>query len=336
MTVLKSIAKVVALILLFVIVAILLFNLFLNIKLFEFYSSSKSIGDVPGLNDGGVQQGLDYVAESDTLLTSCYMTDKSASRIYVTKDGKTTSTALKDEDGEDYTGHVGGICHSGSYFYVGQSKGFKVYNLSDVLAGGEARAVGEVELINTASWCTVYDGHIYAGTFSDIVGGAYPPEDEYILSNPKVTGEANCSIISVYKLSDAEGAKFGIDVTAPVKVISTIGKVQGGAFNSDGDLVLSTSWGATLSGFYFYDMEKADGNTGIYKHSDGSEHEMIFLGTDSLTYKLEGPPMAEEIVIINNTMYIMNESASSKYLFGNLIGGRELYVINIKDSWLGK
>lgn len=335
MTVLKNIAKIIATVLLFVVVAILLFNLFLNIRLFEFYSSSKSIGDVPGLNDGGVQQGLDYVAESDALLTSCYMKNKTASRIYVTKDGKTTHAALKNSDGTDYTGHVGGICHSGNYLYVGGSGGVKVYSLSDILAGGEAKMVGEVKLVNTASWCTVYDGYIYAGTFSDVIGGAYPPKDEHILANPKVEGEANCSIISVYKLSDAEGSTFGIDNSAPVNVISTIGKVQGGVFNKDGNLILSTSCGLNLSGFYFYDMKKAAENKLTYEE-DGKKYDMIFLGTDSLTYKLEGPPMAEELVIIDNRLYVMNESASAKYIFGNLIGGRELYTLEIKDSYFGK
>lgn len=335
MAVLKNIAKVIALILLFVIVAILLFNLFLNIKLFEFYSSSKSIGDVPGLNDGAVQQGLVYVEEENALLASCYMTDKSASRIYVMKDGKTTFTKLKKADGTDYTGHVGGICYYGDYLYAGKSNGLIVFNLDDIFSeSGEAKAVGTVDLINTASWCTVYDGHIYAGTYLDPIGPQYMPSEEHIIPNPSVKGEANCSVMTKYKLTE-NGGCFGIDNTAPVDVYSIIGTAQGGVFTEDGRLIISTSRGIALSCFYFYDMEKAKDNKTTYTH-EGKEYPTVFLGTDSLTYKLEGPPMAEEIVVINNTMYIINESACSKYLFGNLIGGRELYVVNIKDSWLGK
>ena len=336
MTIVKNVIKILAMILLFVVVAILLFNLFLNIKLFEFYSTSVSIGDVPGLNDGGVQQGLDYVADKDTLLASCYMTDKSASRIYVTKDGKTSFTALKNEDGSDYTGHVGGICHNGNYFYVGKSGGLKVFKLDDILGGGEAKAIGDVDLVNTASWCTVYDGVVYAGTFSDVTTPAYAPAPEFIIENPKVSGEANCSIISAYKLSDGDDATFGIDNSKPINIFSIIGCVQGGVFNKDGNLILSTSYGIALSGFHFYDMKKASENKLTYTHSDGQTYEMIFLGTDSLTKKLEGPPMAEELVIINDKLYVMNESASAKYIFGNLIGGRELYAVDLKDSYFGK
>ena len=336
MAIVKTVSKVVAIILLSVVVAILLFNLFLNIKLFEFYSSSRSVGDVPGLADGGVQQGLDYVKEEEALLASCYMADKSASRIYVTKGGKTVFTELAYADDKDYTGHVGGICHNGKYLYVGCKGGLKVYNLADILAGGRAKMVGEVSLINTASWCTVYDGHIYAGTYSSITDAQYPAPDEYLIDNPKVANEKNCSIASVYKLSDAEDAVFGIDAKAPVNVLSTIGTVQGGVFTDDGNLVLSTSSGVTLSGFYFYDMAKAKTNTSTYTHEDGTTYPLTYLGTDSLTYKLEGPPMAEELAIIDGYLYVMNESACSKYIFGNFIGGRELYTIKLQDKYFGK
>lgn len=334
MAVTKKILKIVAAVLMCLVIAILLFNLFLNIELSEFYSNSKSVGEVAGLNDGGVQQGLDYVEESSTLLTSCYMKNGGPSRIYASKDGKTTYTELYNQDGTAYDGHVGGICHNGNYLYVGAEGGVKVFLLSDVIEGKDkATMIGETKLINTASWCTVNGGYLYAGTFSSVEGDAYPPEAEYMIKNPKNENEMNCSIISVYKLSDT--AEFGIDNSAPEKIISTIGKVQGGVFTSDGNLILSTSWGVTLSGFYFYDMAKANTNTATYTE-DGKSYPMIFLGTDSLTYKLEGPPMAEELVIIDGSLYIMNESASAKYIFGNLIGGRELYAIPLKDSYFGK
>lgn len=334
MAVAKTILKIIAAALMCLVIAILLFNLFLNIKLFEFYSNSKSVGDVPGLSDGGVQQGLDYVEESEALLTSCYMNSGGASRIYVSKDGKTTYTELYRADGKEYDGHVGGICHSGEYLYVGAEGGVKVFPLSDVINGKDkATMLGEVKLINTASWCTVNNGYLYAGTFSSVEGDSYPPEPEYMIKSPKNEAEMNCSIISVYKLS--EGGEFGVDNSAPEKIISTIGRVQGGVFTDDGNLILSTSWGLTLSGFYFYDMSKAEENTATYTE-DGASYPMIFLGTDSLTYKLEGPPMAEELVIIDGNLYIMNESASAKYIFGNLIGGRELYTLPVKDSYFGK
>ena len=334
MAVTRKILKIVAAVLMCLVIARLLFNLFLNIEFSEFYSSAKGVGEVAGLNDGGVQQGLDYVEESKALLSSCYMTDDSASRIYVTKDGKTTYTELYNKDGTAYDGHVGGICHNGAYLYVGASGGIKVFSLADVLDGKDKTTmIGEVKLINTASWCTVNGGYLYAGKFSSIEDAAYQPAEEYMIKNPKNENEMNCSIISVYKLS-AE-AEFGIESENPELVMSCIGTVQGGVFTKDGNLILSTSRGIAPSRFYFYDMEKARTNTLTYTE-DGKTYPMIFLGLDSLTYKLEGPPMAEEIVVIDGAMYIMNESACIKYLFGNLIGGRELYALPLKDSYFGK
>ena len=209
-----------------------------------------------------------------------------------------------------------------------------MFSLADVLDGKDKTTmIGEVKLLNTASWCTVNGGYLYAGKFSSIKDSAYQPSEEYMIKNPKNENEMNCSIISVYKLS--ADAEFGIESEKPELVMSSIGTVQGGAFTEDGNLILSTSRGISPSRFYFYDMEKAKTNTLTYTEN-GESYPMIFLGTDSLTYKLEAPPMAEEIVVIDGHMYIMNESACAKYIFGNLIGGRELYALPLKDSYFGK
>lgn len=40
--------------------------------------------------------------------------------------------------------------------------------------------------------------------------------------------------------------------------------------------------------------------------------------------------MAEEIVTVDGRMYIMCESASNKYFFGNLIGGKWCYRTDLE------
>lgn len=325
MTVAKKILKVVVGILLGLVLAILLFNLFLNFRYFEFYSRTVSVGEVAGLSDGLVQQGLDYVEESEALLTSGYMKDGSASRIYVTKGDKTTYTKLLEKDGKAYTGHAGGITHFENYLYVGTTCGLDVFTLSDVVEGKESTTkLGFIELSNTASWVTSHGGYIYAGRFSSVGDKSYPADEKHIIKSPSVVGEANCSVISVYKLN--KNATLGVESNAPTRILSCIGRVQGGCFTDDGQLILSTSWGLTTSKFYFYDIDDAKKTTATVEESGAP---VYFLGTDCLNKVLEGPPMAEEIIALDGRMYIMNESASAKYVFGNFIGGRELYAYEL-------
>ena len=306
--------------------AILLFNLFLNFRYYEFYSNSVSVGEVAGISDGLVHQGIDYVESESALLTSGYMNDGSASRIYVSRDGETTYTKLLTKDGKDYTGHSDGIAHYGNYLYVGAEDGIDVFSLADVLEGKDTtKQIDKVELLFSAAWICIEDGLLYTGRFAEVGNKSYPPKDEHIIESPVKKGEANCSVFAVYNISNT--AEYGIENKKPLKIYSCVGKVQGACFTEDGELILSTSWGIDSSVFYFYNINRAKK---VHTYLDEDKTPVYFLGTDCLTKTLEGPPMSEEIIVINNRLYIMNESASKKYIFGNLIGGRELYAYNLK------
>ena len=282
MSLIRRIITITSAVLLVFMILVLLFNLFMNISYFEFYSGTKSAGEVAGLNDGLIQQGIDYVEEEGALLTSGYMNDDSASRIYVTKNGKTTYTRLIDEDGDEYTGHAGGITHHGEYLYVGNKGGVDVFPLADILLGKDtAQSLGKVSLTNTASWVTSHDGYLYAGKFAEVGKDttSYPADDEHIIENPNNPGEYNCSIVSVYRLDATK--EFGIDNSAPVKILSTTSKVQGGCFTEDGTLILSTSWGLNTSRFYFYNVD-LNGAPDASLDLDGKSVPLYYLGTDKL------------------------------------------------------
>lgn len=329
MNIAKRIATVLLSSLLVLVILIMLFNLFLHVRYSDFYRNSKSVGEVAGLGDGLVQQGLDYVEECGALLTSGYMNDGSASRVYVNVDGKEFYTSLKKEDGSDYTGHVGGIAHFGPFLYASCSDGVDVFAIDDVLRGNPtATRLGTIKLSHNASWVTVYNGRLYAGRFAEVGDyvTSYASYPEHTRENPNLPGDMNCSVITEYPLST--DSALGFATTTPTKVISIRDKVQGAAFTESGEIILSTSWGATSSRLYVYGKDingAADGTMSI----DGTDVPLYFLGEDSLTKTVVAPPMAEEIVVIDGWLYIMNESASKKYLFGNFIGGRQLYAYDL-------
>ena len=104
----------------------------------RFMKNAEKIARIPGLGDGFIPQGFCY---SDALgaWLSCGYFDDAPSRIYVIgTDGKLIkSLALRRENGDDYTGHAGGISASGehvwisNYFWIGEYHSGEKYKTRD-------------------------------------------------------------------------------------------------------------------------------------------------------------------------------------------------------------
>ena len=101
----------------------------------------------------------------------------------------------------------------------------------------------------------------------------------------------------------------------------------------DGDkLYLSTSYGLSFSHILEYNSDSLPLVDDV--------HDFTFLGTNIPLYAVDSssllndyklPPMSEEIVMIDSELYVMNESASTKYFFGKLIGGKWCYRTKLSD-----
>lgn len=305
-----------------IILAILLIGIRIGEKFAfaSFYNNAELEFPMPGVNDGFVGQGLDYVEEKDVFLTCGYSATKGeASSVYVINaDGKATKTELKNSDGSNYTGHTGGIAHYMSYCYITGADGCDVFNLSDILSGGEAKKIGEIKSPegHDPAYVVVHGGKLYEGSFYR--AGNYPtPENERITSP---AGDKNTSLIYVYNLD--ENAPFGVNETeAPVAAYSTPGLVQGMTF-TDNEIVLSTSYGFAASHLLYYDLSKV---TKEQKTIGDNTLELNYLDNSSLTRDVTAPFMSEEIVYKDGRIFIMTESASNKYIFGKFMSGRYLY-----------
>ncbi len=291
----------------------------------EFYSTAESEIKMPGLGEGFIPQGLDKCG--DGFLISGYMKDKSASPLYyVTEGGVCEKTLLFQADGSKFTGHSGGVAHYDDYVYVGGSGGMYIFSLEDVMDGdGKATQRGFFEAGMTASWVSLYGGHLYIGKFVD--GGSYEGEEWQACTTP--AGDKNVSVIAAFRLNDR--AEYGLE-PVPEFAYSMREWVQGAAFTDEG-VILSTSSGINSSVLYFY--ERNDEYVGEISY--GGEHRipLYYLDSETLTYELKAIPMAEEIEVVDDRVYISNESACTKYVFGNLNGGYNFYSFLLKDEYFG-
>ena len=290
----------------------------------SFYANADKAFASPGRSEHYVPQGLDYLPDSQSFITCGYMSGGEASRVYlIDKDGKATVAELKEADGSDHTGHTGGVSHFDQYLYITDSEGLDVFMLEDLTSGKDSLTkIGEVKTFIDPAWCYVYNGYMLTGEFYRAVD--YETPMEHRLTTP--AGDANTSSVTVFKLDATKPC--GIDPT-PVAVISTPDQVQGLCVTDTGEVALSTSWGFATSYIRLYDAEKVTQN-GTFTVG-GTEVPLFYLDSASATRTIDAPPMSEEMVCLDGRLYILNESACNKYIFGKLMSANDLYSYDLTE-----
>lgn len=296
----------------------------------SFYSRAEKEFGIPGLNDNFVPQGMAYIPNENPekkgiFLMTGFMSDGSASRVYAL-DYETREVVawaeMKKADGTDDTGHTGGIACVGAYVYVTADDGLNVFLLEDLMSGsGQMVKQGEIDTHCVTATCNVYGDYMLVGTYYR--AGSYETPEWQHIKTP--AGDKNTSVAMVFRL-DA-GQPWGVD-SMPVAVLSMPSRVQGLCVDGQsGDIVLSTSWGFDHSYIYVYEKEKLDCESIDISLADGATVNvpLYYLDRASLKETIVAPPMSEEIVELNGRLYIFNESASNKYVFGKLFSAYDLY-----------
>ncbi len=289
----------------------------------HFFANSDREMKIPGLSEGYVPQGFDYIDERDAYLACGYMKDGSASRIYMmNEDGRVIYEAdMKKADGSDYTGHTGGIAYFGDYLYVSGGNGCDMFLLSDLVDGdGKVTLIGEVKTGNNPAYCKVIGGKLYAGAFYHTKGG-YDTPTEHQITTP--SGDKNMAILTVFTLDPVTGKAIS---DTPDVIYSTTAKVQGMNMTETGKILLSTSYGLSTSHLYVHNPDlSTDGEFDF----NGTKVPLIYLDSATLEKDVRMPAMAEEIVYDDGEVYVMNESACSKYMFGKLTSGRHVWAYEL-------
>ena len=299
-----------------------------------YYKASEKALVIPGLWDNMVPQGLDYVASTDTYLICGYQKDGSSSRIYRVdgKSGKDSGyVVMGDETGNGIKPHAGGLASYGEYLFVAgdEDASINVYALNDVLSANSGDVVKKIGAFSTkfgedkinVAWICFTNDRMIAGEFYR-VPNYLTPESHYY-TGP--SGEENHAIAVAYRLSDAEGTNCGVE-TQPFEAYSLPGLVQGMAVE-DGKIWVSESYGTAVSNVCCYDVF---GSAAIGTlNTDNGEIPVYTLDKSTLVNTYDFPPMAEEIIFVDGKILTMCESASMKYFFGNLTGGRWCYATDV-------
>lgn len=292
----------------------------------DYYKHSKAAFKIPDIDNGFIPQGLDYNEADDTFLVTGYTKDNVASPIYVlSKDGKLISKAtILDEYDEDFPCHSGGISIYNDYVYVAgcQDCTLYIYSYTDIKKGGKVSMLGSFSTkINNDDYLnidctTICDGKIILGEF--FREEIYPTLPSHKLTTAH--GDYNQALAVVYELGDYDET-FGIN-PEPTCVYSIPDQVQGMAYH-EGDLYISSSYGAASSHIRAYDITNA--NKKCISILGYEELPLLEIDTSILKSDFTIPPMSEEIEFVDGHFYTMCESASDKYIFGKLTSHKYCY-----------
>ncbi len=311
-------------------------RLYFRLPAWSYYRASEKAFVIPGLSDGFVPQGMDYDNRTDLFWITGYMDDGSASPVYFVNrtEGELKKTLyLATEDGEAYDGHAGGIAVNRDYVYVagGGDCCMYVYSCDEMMTaedGASVKAIGslstkysdEEKVRVSAVGC---DGrYLYAVEFYRDPNYSTPENHKYTTPS----GERNQALALAYELV-TEGGSFGVEET-PAFAITLPDMVQGICFG-DNTIYTSSSYGTAFSHVREYDIGLIPTPQTI--QFMGISMPLYHLDATSLRADHKLPPMSEEIVVLEDTLYTMCESASNKYFFGKLTSAKWCYATDLQE-----
>lgn len=306
-----------------VIVAVVAVNIYMRATYGRFYQEAREEFPIPGTGAGFVVQDLDHMEGRDLWLFSGYMADGSPSPVYRrAADGSVSRIFVDLPDGTPYDGHGGGITSDAAYVFLTCDGGYLAFDASEIADaqdGTSVRALGRQDLDFSPAFLNIEGDTLYTGNFH--YPGKYDTPDEHHITTPD--GSENPAVMYAYPKAVTD---FGYAAQAQY-AFSIPTKVQGMCITPSGRLVLSTSWGTDASHLLSYDMASlVDEGSFI---ADGRDVPLYYLDSNALVDDLAMPPMSEGIELLDGRVYVTDEAASSKYLFGRLYGFDDVYSIEL-------
>ena len=299
-------------------------NIYVRAAFAPFYAEAEPVFDIPGVNAGFVCQDLDHLAADGSWLFSGYMADGSPSPLYKrAADGTVARLTVANPDGAAYTGHGSAITSTDRYAYLACDGGYLVLDGEELAAAGDGQevdAIARVDLDFSPAFMNIEGDTLFTGNF-------YYPGDYETPASHRITtpdGTENPAVIYAYDLDP--NAPFGV-APGPACVYSIPGMIQGTCLTDSGRIVLSQSYGIATSHLLAYDQARLT-QDGTFL-ADGAEVPLYCLDSRSLAADVEAPPMAEGIESFEGRVYVSDESASNKYIFGKLYGAGVVYALDM-------
>ena len=292
-------------------------------KLKDFYSNSTAALLIPDLSEDFIPQGIAYDSSREIIFITGYMSNGKSSPIYAfdKKSGKLRKKILmKTETGEDFVGHAGGLSVYEDHVYIAGSTDACMYSfaIEDILNaedGSSLQIKHWVSLKNgedylRVSFTSVDDECLYAGEFHK--GLLF-----YTNKSHKVEYDGTKQKAYLFGFSLDENGN-----AVPKRVYSIPDDVQGACFTSE--YVFLSKSNVLLPGVILSYSLKELKQAGTKKVL-GVEVPLYVLTEDNTTKTTDIPLMPEEVVPVDDRLYLIFESASNRYKIGRSYGLDKVY-----------
>ena len=281
-----------------------------------------NVFEIPDFNEGFVPQGLCYDEEQGAFLLSGYMADGSNSRIYVVDAAqnrhKYFTLAVNGgtvDGGVLSRGHFGGIATAGAWGYVatnGCVLRFSLEAAHEAENGGSVPTQGVVQTPTCADFCCADGNGLWVGEYYYPYLFETDPTHHVTVS----ATETNYALAVFYPFDNT--SETGL-ATTPTRALSLPKLVQGMEVLSDGRVLLSMSNIYAESKINLYSDYKLLEQQEIVL--DGATLPLQVLSSGSLQAAITAPPMSEGIVCRDGKLFVLFESAATKYSF---LGGDKI------------
>lgn len=307
-----------------------------KISFSDYNEVSEKFSKIPDLETEFVPQGLAYSDYLEKVLVCGYMNDGGASRIYVINpvSGECEKfVSLAETDGEEYTGHCGGIAaFEGNAWVVSgkYARRLPLDILKDAKNGDSVQFVDKFNSGTRASYINCSNGILWVGEYHK-TGNTYVTEDSHHLTSP--AGENMNAWTCGYILESGNPQGFSYDGTSkeivvPDYILETESMCQGFAQLPDGRFVTSISGEITKSELNTYKNVLEMPHDGTVTISE-EEVKLWFLDSAKMISSLKALPRSEGVDYYNGKLLVLYESGCKKLFASQIVSTEYIWSVEL-------
>lgn len=265
---------------------------------------------IPGLQQGGVPQGIAYSKRYHLIFISFYFDTHMPSAISVIdrSNNKAIGTfSLKESADAFHYGHAGGLAIHDPFISVSSERKIYKYRLADLVKGASSKPLVPVSTAETetnASFAGYYKNTLFVGEFAH--GSRYPTKISHHMKNRDDL--KHYAWVCGYDI-DQENDR-------PKLILSIRQNVQG-IYLTDDYIFLSISYGRrNRSVIAVYNNPLRTQPHTKVTFGKGEKVPLWYLDGKNLIKEIDFPPMSEGITLINGKLAVLSESGAQKYQNG--------------------